>query len=255
MAHASERAAVETDHISSRSHLNFSASDFAFSRAARSQARNAMITLVFADDHAVTRAGIRAVLSAAPDIQIVGEADNGSEVMHLVERLRPQILLLDLIMPGPPPAEIERWVRQNCPETATLVLTAHDRDAYLSSMMEAGAVGLLNKGSDPERLVGAIRRAASGEFLFDGDQLKRVQRWRESAGEKWKSLGKRERQILKLLAQGIDRAEIALQMEVVPKTVDYHLSKLHKKLGVKTSKEAIGWFNQYLPEDLVENTS
>jgi CheY-like chemotaxis protein len=100
----------------------------------RSQARDATITLVFADDHAVTRAGIRTILSAAPDIQLVGEAENGDEVQPLVEALRPQVLLLDLKMPGRPSAEIERWARANFPEMATLILTAHDRDAYLVKM-------------------------------------------------------------------------------------------------------------------------
>lgn len=209
-----------------------------------------MITLVFADDHAVTRAGIRTILNTVPDIEIVGEADNGADVLRLVEQLRPQILLLDLKMPGPPPAEIEKWVRTHCPETATLILTAHDRDAYLASMMEAGAVGLLSKESTAERLIGAIRRSASGEILFDVGQLRRVQRWREAAGERWKCLSEREKQILKLLVQGVPRVEIARQLEIVPKTVDYHIASLLKKLGVKSFKAAVKWFNTYLPDDL-----
>jgi len=141
-----------------------------------------MITLVFADDHPVARAGIRAMLSEAPDIQIVGEAENGTEVQQLVSQLQPQILLLDLKMPGRPSAEVERWVRANHPETATLILTAHDRDAYLVDMIDAGASGLLSKEASAERLVGAIRRAANGEILFDSQQFHRAQRWRKVAG-------------------------------------------------------------------------
>src|SRR3990170_5763846 len=103
------------------------------------------ITLLLADDHPMVRAGIRALLMKAPDIQIVGEAQDGNETLRLVAKLRPKILLLDLKMPGPSPSEIEKWVRENYPETITLVLTAHDRDAYLSSMVEAGAAGYLDK--------------------------------------------------------------------------------------------------------------
>lgn len=211
-----------------------------------------MITLVFADDHPIARAGIRAVLSAAPDIGIIGEAENGVEVQHLVAQLRPQILLLDLKMPGPPPAEIERWVRTNYPETATLVLTAHDRDEYLVEMMEAGAAGLLSKDTSGARLIGAIRRVANGEILFDNHQLGRAQRWRKAVGEKWASLNEREQQILQLLAQGIDRAEVAKPLEIVPRTVDYHIAKILKKLGVKSLKDAISWMHEHLPDSLAK---
>ncbi len=209
-----------------------------------------MITLVFADDHAVTRAGIRSILSQAPDIQIVGEAENGLEVQELVEKLRPQILLLDLKMPGPPPAEIERWVRTHCPETATLVLTAHDRDAYLAAMIDSGAVGLIDKKETAERLIGAIRRAAFGEILFDNRQLNRARRWRETAGAKWASLTERERQVLKLLVQGLDRMETATRLEIAPRTVDYHIANILKKLDLKSHKEAVCWVHRYLSDDL-----
>lgn len=209
-----------------------------------------MITLVFADDHAVTRAGIRAILSQASDIQIVGEAVNGIEVQGLVEKHRPQILLLDLKMPGPPPVEIEKWVRTNCPETATLVLTAHDRDSYLTAMIDSGVVGLIDKKETAERLIGAIRRAAKGEILFDNRQLNRARRWREIAGEKWASLTDRERQVLELLVQGLSRVETANHLEIVPKTVDYHIANILKKLDVKSNKEAICWVHKYVPDDL-----
>lgn len=117
------------------------------------------ITVLIADDHAMTRKGVRAFLDQAPDIQVVGEARNGDETRRLVERLSPQILLLDLVMPKLSPAELEKWVRTNYPETITLVLTAHDRDAYLSTMMEAGAAGYLDKKLRAGQLISAIRRA------------------------------------------------------------------------------------------------
>jgi DNA-binding NarL/FixJ family response regulator len=211
-----------------------------------------MITLVFADDHPIARAGIRAVLSAAPDIGIIGEAENGVEVQHLVAQLRPQILLLDLKMPGPPPAEIERWVRTNYPETATLVLTAHDRDVYLVEMMDAGAAGLLNKESSAENLIGAIRRVAKGEILFDSQQLNRAQRWRKVAGEKWNSLTERERQVLRLLVRGLSKVEIADQLDIRQRTVDYHINQILKKLKVKSIKDAMSWMYEYLSDDLIK---
>ena len=99
------------------------------------------ITVFIADDHEMTRKGIRNFLDQAPDIQVVGEAEDGDEVKRLVAHLQPRVLLLDLVMPNLSPAELEKWIRTNYPETITLVLTAHDRDAYLSGMIEAGVAG------------------------------------------------------------------------------------------------------------------
>lgn len=208
-----------------------------------------MITLIFADDHVVARAGIRTILSQAPDIKILGEAENGADVVELVKKFHPQVLLLDLKMPGPPTSEIEKWVRAHSPETVTLVLTAHDRDAYLAAMMDSGAVGLIDKNDSVERLIESIRRAACGEILFDKQQLGRAQRWRETAGKKWNSLTERERQVLKLLVQGFDRADTAARLEITPRTVDYHIANILKKLDVKSHKDAVCWFHRYISDD------
>jgi len=209
-----------------------------------------MITLVLADDHAVARAGVRAILSTAPDIEIVGEAENGDEVQALVAQAQPRILLLDLKMPGPHPAEIEKWVRTNYPNTVTLVLTAHDRDSYLTKMIDAGAAGLIDKSESGERLLGAIRRAAGGEILFDRGQLDRARHWREATGEKWESLTNREREILRLLVQGFDNAHIAKVLTVTSKTVAYHVTNILEKLEVSSRQEAVAWVHKYLPDNL-----
>ena len=209
-----------------------------------------MITLVLADDHAVARAGVRAILSLASDIQIVGEAENGDEVQELVAKSRPRILLLDLKMPGMRPAEIEKWVRTHYPETVTLVLTAHDRDSYLTKMIDAGAAGLIDKSESGERLLGAIRRAASGEILFDREQLDRARNWRQGAGKQWESLTNREREILLLLVKGFDNAHIADVLTVTSKTVAYHVTNILEKLEVSSRQEAVAWVHTHLPEDL-----
>lgn len=208
------------------------------------------LSLLLADDHPVTRAGIRAILSEAPDIQVVGEAQNGLEAQELTAKFHPRVLLLDLQMSGPRPAEIEKYVRTHSPETVTLVLTAHDRDAYLANMMEAGAVGFLAKGEPAERLIAAIWRVARGEILFNSEQLRRARHWREAAGEKLKSLTDREYQVLQLLAQGLDNAAIAEALCVKPKTAAYHVTHILSKLEVTSRGEATAWVHAYLPEDL-----
>lgn len=212
-----------------------------------------MITVILADDHPLIREGIRSILNKAADIKIVGEAENGNEVKELVGKLKPDILLLDLKMPGPHPAEIEKWVRTNYPDTVTLVLTAHDRDSYLTRMIDAGAAGLLDKNESGDRLVGAIRRAASGEVLFDRQQLDRARQWRESAGEKWESLTNRERDILRLMVKGFDNVHIGEVLVITPKTVAYHITNIFLKLGVGSRQEAIAWVHKYSPDMLNED--
>ncbi len=199
------------------------------------------IHVVLADDHPVTRAGIRAMLREAPDIEIVGEAQDGVEAQQLTAQMRPHILLLDLQMPGPRSAEVERWVRANCPETITLVLTAHDRDAYLSDMIDAGTAGYLLKGISAPRLIEAIRRAVQGEVLLDAEQLERAQRWRETIGAKWRSLTDRERQVLMLIVRGKTDREIADDLNIKLKTVNNHISNILDKLEVASRTEAAVW--------------
>lgn len=205
------------------------------------------ITVLLADDYPVTRAGIRAILESAPDIKVVGEASSGYEVQEKVAELRPRILLLDLQMPGPRPADLERWVRQNYPETDTLVLTGHGRDAYLAIMMEAGVSGFLEKSEPAQKLIAAIRRTANGELLFDVVQRKRAQAWNQEAGGKWASLSEREKEVLQLVAKGMNNAAIAKSIDLSPKTVAFHVTGILKKLGVNSRNEAMAWVSRYAP--------
>lgn len=153
-------------------------------------------------------------------------------------------------MPDTHPAEIERWVRTHAPETITLVLTAHDRDAYLADMMAAGVTGFLAKSEPDKGLIAAIRRAAGGEILFDDAQRARVCRWRKEIGEKRESLTDRERQALKLLAQGLSNKTIAEKLGVMSKTAAYHITNILSKLGVASRQEVIAWAHTHLPADL-----
>jgi DNA-binding NarL/FixJ family response regulator/5-methylcytosine-specific restriction endonuclease McrA len=152
--------------------------------------------VLIADDHPATRRGIRAILEEAQDIEVVGEAENGIEAQELVAKLRPDILLLDLVMPGLRPFEVEKWVRTNYPNTVTLILTAHDRDFYLAEAIQAGVSGFIVKEEKPDRLIDAIRRAAQGDILITQKQLDRASSWRGKVGERWESLTQRERHVV-----------------------------------------------------------
>jgi len=208
------------------------------------------ITILLADDHPLARRGIRELLAEADDLEIIGEAEDGFHVKELVAELRPNVLLLDLKMPGPRPFELEKWVRENYPETITLVLTSHDRDIYLANMMDAGVSGYMSKDISSERLIGAIQRAAQGEILFDTAQLTRANQWREDIGEKLKQLTDREREVLELLAKGMDSQSIAITLGISPKTISFHITNLLSKLQLKSRQEATVWALKYLSDDL-----
>ncbi len=208
------------------------------------------ITVLVSDDYPIARAGIRSILESAPDMFVIGEAQDGNEAQRLVAELHPKILLLDLKMPGSSAVEIGKWVRTNYPETITLGLTAHDRDFYLASTMDAGAAGYLTKNERGENLIAAIRRAAGGESLFTQEQLERVRLWRENAGGKWQSLTGREQKILKMLSDGSNNTDIAKAIGITPKTVAYHITNILEKLEVHSRQEAAAWVHRNLPDNL-----
>lgn len=206
------------------------------------------ITVLVVDDHPVAMAGVRKILESAEDITIVGETQEASRVQELVAELRPRILLLDLKMPGLRPAELEKWVREHYPETDTLVLTAHDRDSYLASMMEAGAKGFLSKEESEHKLISAIRRTAGGASLFDAEQIARATRWKETVSDKWESLSEQDRRVLEMIGKGLENRAIAEQLCITAKTVEYHLTIIYRKLGVKNRAEAALWMTNFTRE-------
>lgn len=208
------------------------------------------ITLIFADDEPVARAGIRKILSQADDIEIVGEAQDGYEAQKMVAILHPLILLLDLKMPGPRPAELDRWVRENFPDTMVLVLTAHDRDQYLAGMIDSGAAAYLTKSDSESKLIEAIRRAAGGVIYFEEEQITRAERWNKEVGAKWIKLTEREREILRLIARGEDNNSIACALSITAKTVECHITSVLKKLEVNSRLKAASWMSINYPDEI-----
>lgn len=200
-----------------------------------------------AEDHPIARKGIQEAIEKTQDVLLVGEAENGVGLPEKILALRPDVLLLDLKMPDFSPAKLADWVLENLPETETLVLTSHDRDAYLARMMAAGASGYLDKGCQEEQLLVAIRRAAGKEPFFTEEQLQRASRWQETVGAKWESLSEKERQILAYLCEGQENSDMADRMDISINTVEKHVSNLLKKLGVKSRLQAVAWFHEHDP--------
>lgn len=167
----------------------------------------------------------------------------------MVLKLLPKVLLLDYQMPGPGAYQLEKWVRENYPETITLILTAHDRDAYLAQMINSGASGYLTKNENADQLINAIRRAAEGIIYFSEEQIARALKWKERVYKKWEALTDRERVVLQRLAMGEDNKTIAQTLDISLKTVEFHITKILKKLDMNSRDEVIVWMLKHQPDN------
>lgn len=199
------------------------------------------IRVLIADDHAVLRTGLRMLLDAQSDMEVTGEAGDGAEVSRKARELRPDVVLMDLSMPGPHSGEVIRQVLRGSPKSRVLILTMHDDSAYLASAMVAGAAGyVVKKVADTELLL-AIRAVHAGRTFVDltqGDPVR--QRVLEGAGpepQPPKDLSRRERDVLRLLAQGHSNQQIADHIRVSVKTVETYRTRLRAKLGLKGRAE------------------
>jgi NarL family two-component system response regulator LiaR len=207
-----------------------------------------MITVLLADASRITRIGLRSILNTNPEIQIVGEAENGVEAMKLVEQLQPHIVITDILMPDTPPSEIARWVRTRYPDTAIIVLTSQDHDAYLLEMMELGVAGYFTKTESPGRLVSGINHIFLREKLFTDEQYSRAFKWREVAGKKWDCLTHREKEVFQLIKRGLDNADIAKYLGLSQRTVSHHVTSILEKIGVDSRQLVIVWAYKYWPD-------
>src|SRR2546421_8553604 len=197
------------------------------------------IRVLIADDHAVLRSGLRMLLEAQPDVEIAGEAGDGTEVSQQALALQPDVVLMDLTMPGPHSGEVIRQVVRAAPKTRVLILTMHDDPAYLASALAAGAAGyVVKKVADSELLI-AIRAVHAGRTFVDLTQtltppaLPR----RSGRGKQPQELSRREREVLRLLAQGHSNQQVAAQIRVSVKTVETYRTRLRVKLGLRERAE------------------
>ncbi len=196
-----------------------------------------MIRVLLADDHPLVRAGIRATLMIEPDLLLVGEAINGYEAQRLCQELQPDILLVDLNMPGPPPGETITAVHEHSSQTHIVVLTAYDDDAYVRGMVAAGVAGYVLKDEASEVLVRAIRAVMRGDTWFSRPVLEKLLH-DVSGSAPISNLTARELEVLRLVAGGKTNQEIAVILAISVKTVEKHLGEVFVKLGVASRVEA-----------------
>ncbi len=198
-----------------------------------------VISVVLVDDHALVRQGTRAFLDAQPDVKVIAEAGDGKEAVALAQAHQPDVILMDLLLPGMDGVDTTRAVKEVSPHSRVLVLTSHHDDAYVFSALRAGALGYLLKTVNAEELVAAVRRAAHGEpTLHPSVALKLMEDVRDDTQDGLTDLTPRELEVLKLIAEGLPNAEIAESLGVAEKTVKGHVGNVLSKLQVHDRTQA-----------------
>jgi two-component system, NarL family, response regulator NreC len=197
-----------------------------------------MISVLLADDHAVVRYGLKAVLQTASDIAVIGEARNGREAVDAAVRLKPDVVVMDLSMDGMDGAEATRELRRLESPSRILILTMHAEDEHVVRLLEAGASGYLMKTAADRELVDAVRMVAHGDqYLRLGavramaKELKKRQN-RVTERTQYESLSERERSVLRLIAAGYSGPDIGAQLHISAKTVDTYKQRIQEKIGL-----------------------
>lgn len=196
--------------------------------------------VLLVDDHAVLRAGLRLLLESQPDLKVVGETGDGRAALSLAADLHPDLVLLDLTMPGMSGLEVLAGVRRLAPEAKVLILTMHDDESYLRQALRLGAAGyVLKKAADTE-LIAAVRAVLRGEIYLHPSMTKAVLEGLLPAtttsppSDPWQTLTERERETLSLVAHGHTSAEIAERLSLSPKTVETYRARGMDKLGLRS---------------------
>lgn len=200
------------------------------------------ITVLLVDDHAVVRQGVRAFLETQPDIAVVGEADSGDAAVRVAAEQAPDVVLMDLVMPGMDGVEATRRLKQVSPRSQVIVLTSYHQDEHIFPAIRAGALSYMLKDVGPQELANAIRKAAVGEAVLHPRVAARVVQELHGATKDavnpFTDLSERELEVLKLIADGASNEEIAARLVISEKTVKSHVSNILSKLHVADRTQA-----------------
>jgi two-component system, NarL family, response regulator LiaR len=196
------------------------------------------IRTLITDDHKVVRRGLRGFLELDPGLEVVGEASNGEEAVEMAQRLEPDVVLMDLLMPVMDGIEATREIRLRLPEVEVVALTSVLEDASVMGAIKAGAIGYLLKTTEADELCEAIRAAAAGQVRLAPEAASRLMREVRSPPESPEALTKREAEVLKLVARGKANKQVARELFIDEKTVKSHVHSILSKLNVKSRTQA-----------------
>jgi NarL family two-component system response regulator LiaR len=203
------------------------------------------IKVMLVDDHAVVRSGLSAFLMAYDDLELVGQASSGKEAVRLCERLAPDVILMDLVMPEMDGAATTRAVKERCPEVQVIALTSFKEDELVTGALQAGAIGYLLKNVSADELANAIRAARAGKPTLAAEAAQALIHTASQPRPPGHDLTAREREVLALMAQGLNNPEIADKLIVGRSTVKFHVSSILGKLGASSRTEAVAMALQH----------
>ena len=196
------------------------------------------IRVLLVDDHAVVRSGLSAFLLAFDDLELIGEASSGEEAVRLCDRLQPEVVLMDLVMPGMDGAQATRAIREKCPAIQVIALTSFKEKELVEGAMEAGAIGYLLKNVSADELARAIREAHAGRPTLAPEAAQALIQARREPRKIGYDLTEREQEVLALLVEGLNNPEIAERLVVSRSTAKFHVSSILSKRGVASRTEA-----------------
>jgi NarL family two-component system response regulator LiaR len=196
------------------------------------------IRIMLVDDHAVVRSGLSAFLSVNPDLELVGEAENGEQAVVRAGMLKPDVILMDLMMPGMDGVTATQMIKKQNPQIQIIALTSFQEDELVQNALKSGAVGYLMKNVTARELAAAIRAAKEGKMTLAPEAAQALVRAAQQAHET-ETLTEREIEVLRLMVEGLNNAEIAERLVVSLSTVKYHISNILMKLGVDNRVAAV----------------
>ena len=197
------------------------------------------IRLMIVDDHRVVRSGLSAFLLAYDDLKLVGEASGGEEAVRLCAKVKPDVVLMDLVMPGMDGIAATQAIREQCPDTKVIALTSFGDQERVQAALKAGAIGYLLKDVSDVELVSAVRNAVAGQPTLAAEAQRALIQAATTPKSPGSDLTEREREVLALMVKGMSNDQIADHLVIRPSTAKFHVSNVLSKLGVTTRTEAV----------------